>query len=58
LPNVAADIVRGQPFNPNEEPMGSTSFGSVTPAIMTGPALPQNINRAGFGRVRMMAAPS
>jgi hypothetical protein len=38
--------------------MGSTSFGNVTPAIMTGPALPQSINRAGFGRVRMTAAPS
>jgi hypothetical protein len=40
--------------------MGSTTFGDVTPAIMTGPALPQNIriNRAGFGRVRVMVAPS
>jgi hypothetical protein len=34
--------------------MGSTTFGNVTPAMMIGPALPQNIriNRAGFGRVR------
>jgi hypothetical protein len=34
--------------------MGSTTFGNVTPAIMTGPALPQDIktNRAGVGRVR------
>jgi hypothetical protein len=34
--------------------MGSTTFGSVTPAIMTGPAPPQDIeiNRAGLGRVR------
>jgi hypothetical protein len=34
--------------------MGSTTFGNVTPAIMTGPALPQDIkiNRAGPGRVR------
>jgi hypothetical protein len=38
----------------NEEHMGTTTFGNVTPAIMTGPALPQNIkiNRAGFRRVR------
>jgi hypothetical protein len=34
--------------------MGSTTFGNVTPAIMTGPALPQDIkiDRAGVGRVR------
>jgi hypothetical protein len=34
--------------------MGSTTFGNVTPAIMTGPAMPQDIkiNRAGPGRVR------
>jgi hypothetical protein len=39
---------------PDEKHMGSTTFGNVTPAIMTGPALPQNIkiNRAGFRRVR------
>jgi hypothetical protein len=55
LPNVVADIfVRDNPFNPNEEHMGSTTFGNVTPASMIGPALPQRlrINRAGFGRVR------
>jgi hypothetical protein len=47
-------------FNPNEEHMGSTTFGNVTPAIMTGPAMPQDIkiNRAGLGRVRVMVAPS
>jgi hypothetical protein len=41
-------------INPNEEHMGSTISGNVTPAIMTGPALPQDIkvNRAGFRRVR------
>jgi hypothetical protein len=35
--------------------MGSTTFGNVTPAIMTGLALPQNIkiDRAGLGRVRV-----
>jgi hypothetical protein len=45
---------------PNEEHMGRTTFGNVTPAIMTGPALPQDIgiNRAGFRRVRVMVAPS
>jgi hypothetical protein len=34
--------------------MGSTTFGNVTPAIMNGPAMPQDIkiNRAGPGRVR------
>jgi hypothetical protein len=34
--------------------MGSTTFGNVTPAIMIGLALPQNIriNRAGSGCVR------
>jgi hypothetical protein len=60
LPSDVADIVRGKPFNPNEEHMGSTSFGNAIPVMMTGPALPQNIriNRAGFRRVRVMAAPS
>jgi hypothetical protein len=34
--------------------MGSTTFGNVTPAIMTGPAMPRNIkiNRDGSGRVK------
>jgi len=34
--------------------MGSTTFGNVTPSIVTGLALPQNIkiDRAGLGRVR------
>jgi hypothetical protein len=38
--------------------MGSSTFGSVTPA-MTGLAPPQKfrIDRAGFGRVRVMVAP-
>jgi hypothetical protein len=60
LPDVVADIVRDKPFNPNEEHMGSTTFGNVTPAIMTGLAMPQNIkiNRAGLGRVRVTVAPS
>jgi hypothetical protein len=54
LPSVVEDIVRDKPFNPNEEHMGSTTFGNATPAIVIGPALPLNIkiNRAGFGRVR------
>jgi hypothetical protein len=40
--------------------MGSTTFGSVNPATMTGLAMPQNIkiNRAGLGRVVVMVAPS
>jgi hypothetical protein len=54
VPSVVADIVRGKPFNPNEEHMGSTTFGNATPGMMIGPARPQNIkiNRAGFRRVR------
>jgi len=51
---VVEDIVRDNPFNPNEEHMGGTTFGDATPAIMIGSALPRNfrIHRAGFGRVR------
>jgi hypothetical protein len=54
LPIVVEDLVRDNSFNPDEEHMGSTTFGNVTPATMTGRALPQNIeiNRAGPGRVR------
>jgi hypothetical protein len=54
LPIVVEDIVRDKPFNPNEEHMGSSTFGNVTPATMTGPALPPDIkiDRAGVGRVR------
>jgi hypothetical protein len=39
--------------------MGSTTFGNVNPATMTGLAMPQNIkiNRAGLRRVRVMVAP-
>jgi hypothetical protein len=46
-------IIRSRQVNPNEEHMGSTTFGDVIPS-MIGPALPQNIriNRAGLGRVR------
>jgi hypothetical protein len=60
LPGVVEDIVRDKPFNPDEEHMGSSTFGNVIPAIMIGPALPQNIkiNRAGSGRVRVMVAAS
>jgi hypothetical protein len=40
--------------------MGSSTFGNVIPAILTGLALPQNIkiNRAGLGRARVMVASS
>jgi hypothetical protein len=53
-------LVRDKPFNPNEEHMGSTTFGNVNPATMTGLAMPPNIkiNRAGFGRVKVIVAPS
>jgi hypothetical protein len=51
---ITWDMMSEESFNANEEPMGSTTFGNATPAIMIGPALPRNIriNRAGFGRVR------
>jgi hypothetical protein len=51
---LSRTFVRDKPFNPYEEHMGSTTFGNVIPAIMIGPAMPQNIeiNRAGMGRVR------
>ena len=50
---LSRTYVRDKRFNPNEEHMGSTTFGNVTPSTI-GPALPQNIriNRAGLGRVR------
>jgi hypothetical protein len=52
-------FVRDKPFNPNEEHMGSTTFGNVDPATIIGPAVPQHIkiNRAGLRRVRGMVAP-
>lgn len=58
LPLVSRTSRRGKSFNPNEEHMGSTTFGNAAPA-MTGPAMPQNIriNRAGFRRVSKMVAP-
>ena len=59
MPIVFRDIPFGaNPFNPDEEHMGSTAFGSVDPA-MTGSAMPQNIkiNRAGFRRVKETVAP-
>jgi hypothetical protein len=59
LPIIVWDMMSGTNlFNANDEPMGSTTFGNVDPA-MTGPAMPQNIkiNRAGFRRVRETVAP-
>jgi hypothetical protein len=53
---VVADIsLATKPFNPNEEHMGSTSFGNAIPATMIGPAMPPNIrtDRAGSCRVRV-----
>jgi hypothetical protein len=51
---LSRTFVQDKPLNPDEEHMGSTTFGNVTPAIMIGLAMPQNIkiNRAGLGRVR------
>jgi hypothetical protein len=53
-------FVRGAPFNPDEEHMGSTTLGNIDPATLTGLAMPQNIkiNRAGLACVRVMVAPS
>jgi hypothetical protein len=53
LPVIVVDMSSRTTLNPNEENMGSTTFGNVNPA-MTGPALPQDIkiNRAGCRRVR------
>jgi hypothetical protein len=56
LPNCCrGHFARDKPFNPNEEHMGSTSFGNAIPATMIGPAMPQNIriDRAGLARVRV-----
>jgi hypothetical protein len=55
LPNCVAGIsFEASLSNPDEEHMGSTTFGNVNPASMTGLALPQDIKikRAGSGRVR------
>ena len=56
MPIVVAEIVFATILfnNPNEEHMGSTTFGNATPATIIGLALPLNIkiNRAGLGRVR------
>jgi hypothetical protein len=45
---------------PNDEHMGSITFGSANPTIAIGPALPPDIkiNRDGFGRVRVVVATS
>jgi hypothetical protein len=59
LPIVSRAFVPDKSLNPNEEHMGSTTFGNVNPATMIGPAMPQDIriNRAGLRRVRGMVAP-
>jgi hypothetical protein len=60
LPNCCREpCVRDKPFNPDEEHMGSSTFGNVNPA-MTGLALPQDnkINRAGLAARGVMVAPS
>ena len=57
--NRSRQDVRPRPFNPNDEHsrthMGSTTFGNVD-RTSVGLALPQDIkiNRAGYGRVRVM----
>jgi hypothetical protein len=53
LPGVVENMVRDTPFNPDEEHMGSSTFGNVTPATMIGPALPQDIEIDGAGGCRV-----
>jgi hypothetical protein len=55
---VCGQSAREQAFQSDEKHMGSTTIGSVNPAV-TGRAMPQDIriNRAGFRRVREMVAP-
>ncbi|SDI05136.1 hypothetical protein SAMN05444171_5417 [Bradyrhizobium lablabi] len=55
---VVQSICSRQASNANREPMGSTTFGNVTPTTMIGLAMPQNkkIDRAGNGRVSVMVA--
>lgn len=51
---VVLDIVPGDDvLNPNEEQMGSTTFGDATPAQVIGLAAPQQIeiDRGSYGRV-------
>jgi hypothetical protein len=47
-------------LNPNDEHMGSITSGNANPTITIGPALPPDIeiNRDGFGRVRVVVATS
>jgi hypothetical protein len=45
-------------LNPNDEHMGSITFGNADPTMTIGPALPPDINRDGFGRVRVVVATS
>jgi hypothetical protein len=47
-------------LNPNDEHMGSTTFGSDGSTIVIGPAQPPDIeiDRDGLGRVRVVVATS
>jgi hypothetical protein len=53
-------MVFRQQVQPNEEHMGSITFGNANPTIAIGPALPPDIeiNRDGLGRVRVVVATS
>jgi hypothetical protein len=55
-----AHRVQDKTLNPNDEHMGSITFGSGGSTIATGPALPPDIeiDRDGLGRVRVVVATS
>ena len=55
---VEAHRIHDKTLNPNDEHMGSITFGNADPTMTIGPALPPDINRDGFGRVRVVVATS
>lgn len=59
-PLSEAHRVQDKTLNPNDEHMGSITFGNADPTIAIGAALPPDIkiNRDGFGRVRVVVAKS
>ena len=59
-PSLFGTSRSGQTLNPNDEHMGSITFGNANPTIAIGPALPPDIkiNRDGSGRVRVVVATS
>ena len=55
-----AHRIQDKALNPNDEHMGSITFGNANPMMAIGPALPPDIkiNRDGSGRVRVAVAKS